>query len=177
MGNGAKERPALINGSKERLAFQIAEDERKERVECRASVDLSKHEGMYRKDLEVGWDLHGRPHDICGIKAGLYLCLAAVREGVNGGRAEQNAASSSRSAFRTLDVAAIGQRYNPADEGSCWKCPKAREWEALIGASTRRGGQASRAWIWPVCDRGHDWGPDAAQMQCLGICHMLHNLF
>jgi len=117
VGNGAKERPALINGSKERLAFQIAEDERKERVECRASVDLSKHEGMYRKDLEVGWDLHGRPHDICGIKAGLYLCLAAVREGVNGGRAEQNAASSSRSAFRTLDVAAIGQRYNPADEG------------------------------------------------------------
>src|SRR5437764_74444 len=58
----------------------------------------------------------GGPLDICGIEAGLYLCLAAVREGVTGGGAEQSAVSSSRSAFRTLDVAAIGQHYNPADE-------------------------------------------------------------
>lgn len=29
---------------------------------------------------------------------------------------EQSAASSSRSAFRTLDVTAIGQHYNTADE-------------------------------------------------------------
>jgi hypothetical protein len=71
---------------------------------------------MYRKDPEVGWDLHGRPLTFAAIEAGLYLSLAAVREGVNGRGAEQGAASSSRSAFSTLGDAAIGQRYNPADE-------------------------------------------------------------
>lgn len=81
---------------------------------------------MYRKDLEVGWDLHGRPLTFAAIEAGLYLSLAAVREGVNGRGAEQSAVSSSRSAFSILGVAAIGQRYNPADEDLCWKMSKAR---------------------------------------------------
>jgi hypothetical protein len=41
---------------------------------------LVKHEGKYRKDLEVGWDLQGRASDICNIEAVMDLCLAAVRE-------------------------------------------------------------------------------------------------
>ena len=48
--------------------------------------------------------------DICGIEADLYLCLAAVREGV------MVEGPTSRSAFRPLGLAEIGQRYDPADE-------------------------------------------------------------
>jgi hypothetical protein len=54
---------------------------------------------------------------------------------------------------------------------------KARELGGVDWGVYAPGDRASCTWLWPVCDRGRDWGLDAAQMQCLGICHTLHNLF
>jgi hypothetical protein len=64
---------------------------------------LVKHEGKYRKDLEVGWDLQKRPLTFCGIKAVMYPLLGGGKRAVNGGgaRAEYDKAHHA-SAFRTL---------------------------------------------------------------------------
>jgi hypothetical protein len=97
---------------------------------------------MYRKDLEVGW-----PQTFAASRRALYLCLAGGKRGVEGGGAEQSAASSSRSAFRILGVAAIGQRYNRADEDLLLEMSKVREWGGVDWGVYALGGRASCAWI------------------------------
>jgi hypothetical protein len=160
-GEWGQRTPALINRSKGTATFQVAEDEKKGRLEYRASVDFVRHEGKkYRKDLEVGWGPSRVASDI------LRASTPAVRE--------------STAKLITLRIPYIGRflqldkYYSRVDEDLCWKMGKTRKWEALIGGPTR----------WEIelpvglgCDRGRDWGPGAAQMQCLGTHHMLHNLF
>lgn len=55
MGNGVKERPALINGSKERLRFRSQKMKGKKCFEYRASVDLSN----MKESIERIWRLVG----------------------------------------------------------------------------------------------------------------------
>jgi len=99
-------------------AFQIAEDERKkERLEHRASVDLSHMKECIERIWRLVRTFTGGASDICGIAAGPIPVLGGGKRRRERWRGpKQSAVSSSRSAFRTLGVAAIGQRYNPADE-------------------------------------------------------------